>query len=56
MITFRARPDNALDWTTITLIGDYEDSLARLIAVALLERDCETLVAIDESDFEELEV
>ena len=56
MITFRARPEDALDWTTITLVGDDEEVLARIIAVAFLERDCETLVSIDADDFEVLEI
>lgn len=56
MVTFRARPEDALDWTTITLIGDDEEVLARVFATALLARDCETLVSIDDADFEALEI
>lgn len=56
MITFRARPDLAVDWTHLTLIGEDEDALARIVATELAKRDWEVFVSEDGEDFEELPV
>ena len=54
MITFRARPDESIDWTEINVSGEDEDAAARVVATSLMEREWEILVSRDASEFCEL--
>ena len=44
MISFRARPEQGIDWTTITIDGDDEDLLAHAVGARLVECNWEILL------------
>ena len=56
MISFRARPEGTLEWTSVQIDGDHEELLGHTLAIKLHECGWEAMAARDGDEFQELDL